>query len=68
MSSGLMPSLLLPFLLTLSLYVVFFTVLLFFAKRMFRIDEIVKCLQFNKEQNDILIQQNDEIKNLLTRN
>jgi hypothetical protein len=35
---------------------------------MFRIDEIVKCLQSNKEQNDILIQQNEEIKNLLNRN
>jgi hypothetical protein len=63
MDFGLMPSLLL-----LSLYIVFFIVLLFFAKQMFRIDEIVKCLQSNKEQNDILIQQNEEIKNLLTRN
>jgi hypothetical protein len=63
MDFGLMPSLLL-----LSLYIVFFIVLLFFAKQMFRIDEIVKFLQSNKEQNDILIQQNDEIKNLLTRN
>jgi hypothetical protein len=63
MDLGLIPSLLL-----FSLYIVFFIALLFFAKQMFRIDEIVKCLQSNKEQNDILIQQNDEIRNLLTRN
>jgi hypothetical protein len=63
MNFGLIPSLLL-----FSLYIVVSIALLFFAKQMFRIDEIVKCLQSNKEQNDILIQQNDEIRNLLTRN
>jgi hypothetical protein len=42
---------------------------------MFRTDETVKCLQSNKEQrtknkeqNDILTQQNDEVKILLPRN
>jgi hypothetical protein len=48
-------------------YIAFFVGLCFIAKWIFRIDEIVKYLKSNKEQNDILIQQNDEIKNLLTR-
>jgi hypothetical protein len=48
-------------------YIVFFVGLCFIAKIIFRIDEIVKYLKSNKEQNDILIQQNDEIKNLLGR-
>jgi hypothetical protein len=48
-------------------YMLFLVGLCFVAKWIFRVDEIVKYLKSNKEQNDVLIQQNDEIKNLLTR-